>query len=177
MIGWAVGQWLIFDSSAAVDRFAHFCSGPLNQIFITVGAIALAWKYLRPAHGYAGRAREQWMDALGSVLPIIIATIIAHILKLTIGNWLPRPSGNLGGFPSAHTITAMTIAFLIMRMYPRYAVIGFVVAAVIGWSRVQLHAHFLYQVTWGAVLGLEVPIIMDILSINRKKQSDRSTKN
>lgn len=69
---------------------------------------------------------------------------------------LPRPSGNYGGFPSGHTTFVFGVAWLMSNVYPRASVVWFALACAVGWSRVEIGAHFPYQVAAGAVVGLLV---------------------
>jgi membrane-associated phospholipid phosphatase len=64
-----------------------------------------------------------------------------------------------GSFPSGHTIAAFSVATIVARRYANhrwipYAAYG--LAAVVGFSRVSLSAHFLSDVFMGAALGYSV---------------------
>jgi membrane-associated phospholipid phosphatase len=69
---------------------------------------------------------------------------------------LPRPSGGAHGFPSGHALTAFAAACLIMNTFPKAAPYAFIIAVAVGWSRVEIHEHFVYQVLAGAILGVMV---------------------
>jgi hypothetical protein len=45
------------------------------------------------------------------------------------------------------------MAWLIWKRYPRLGPWWFAMAAVVGWSRIEVHAHYPYQVFAGALLG------------------------
>jgi len=57
-------------------------------------------------------------------------------------------------FPSGHTVTAFALATAVSFLYPRLRVPAFIIAAVIGLSRVVLTAHYLSDVIAGAVVGI-----------------------
>lgn len=57
-------------------------------------------------------------------------------------------------FPSGHTVTAFALATAFGFLYPRLRVPAFLIAAMIGLSRVVLTAHYLSDVIAGAVVGV-----------------------
>lgn len=64
-----------------------------------------------------------------------------------------------GGFPSGHTIAAFSVATIIARRYGNHRWVPFVaygMAALVGFSRVSLSAHFLSDVFVGAALGYSI---------------------
>jgi membrane-associated phospholipid phosphatase len=67
--------------------------------------------------------------------------------------------GSNGGFPSGHTIAAFSVATVVARRYGNhrwvpYAAYG--MAALVGFSRVSLSAHYLSDVFVGAALGYSI---------------------
>jgi undecaprenyl-diphosphatase len=59
-------------------------------------------------------------------------------------------------FPSGHTSTSFACAYVISRLAPRLTVFVFVLAALIGFSRIYVGVHYPLDVLAGAVLGLLV---------------------
>ena len=64
-----------------------------------------------------------------------------------------------GSFPSGHTVAAFSVATVIARRYGNhrwvpYAAYG--LAAVVGFSRLSLSAHFLSDVFMGGALGYSI---------------------
>jgi len=57
-------------------------------------------------------------------------------------------------FPSGHTVTAFALATAFSFLYPSFRAPAFIIAAVIGLSRVVLTAHYLSDVIAGAVVGI-----------------------
>jgi len=57
-------------------------------------------------------------------------------------------------FPSGHTVTAFALATAFSFLYPRLRVPAFLIAAMIGLSRVVLTAHYLSDVIAGAIVGV-----------------------
>jgi undecaprenyl-diphosphatase len=59
-------------------------------------------------------------------------------------------------FPSGHTSTSFACAYVISRLAPRLTAFVFVLAALIGFSRIYVGVHYPLDVLAGAVLGLVV---------------------
>ena len=77
--------------------------------------------------------------------------ILSQGLKFLI-HW-PRPSGSPTGSISGHTAYAIALAWLISVLYPRLGPLWFALAVAIGWSRVEVQAHYAYQIPLGGLLG------------------------
>ena len=69
---------------------------------------------------------------------------------------LTRPSGGPSGFPSGHALTAFAASWLLMETFPNVSPYAFLIAVAVGWSRVEIHEHYIYQVLIGAPLGMMV---------------------
>jgi len=129
--------WKIRDAQLTGDFLSHTA----YQSFMWMTALLVLW---RGAHG---AKRLLWWPLLaGLILPICVE-------GLKRATRLPRPDGDPSGFPSGHTTTSFALAWLLMRAYPRGAPLWFGLAVSIGWSRIEGHAHFPYQVLCGAFLG------------------------
>jgi undecaprenyl-diphosphatase len=59
-------------------------------------------------------------------------------------------------FPSGHTSTSFACAYVISRLAPRLTIPVFVLAALIGFSRVYVGVHYPLDVIAGAIFGLIV---------------------
>lgn len=103
----------------------------------------------------------------------ILTTVLKDVTKRVRPSAFP-PKGNLydswfdskgsalksnGGFPSGHSIAAFSIATVVARRYGNhhwvpYAAYG--AAALVGFSRLSLSAHFTSDVFFGAALGYSI---------------------
>jgi len=77
-----------------------------------------------------------------------------YILKYTIKEERPDKS-NDHSFPSAHTSSSFSCATFIHKRYGfRYAVVPYLVASFVGYSRVDADKHYTHDVISGAVIGI-----------------------
>ena len=92
---------------------------------------------------------------------MVISGLLGLLIKALINR--PRPFEvlnitnliNVGSssFPSGHTIAAFTALALLYRGYPKLRHLWFVLALLIGFSRIYLGVHFLTDVAVGALIG------------------------
>jgi undecaprenyl-diphosphatase len=76
-------------------------------------------------------------------------------------------------FPSGHTSSSFACAYVISRLAPRVAVFAYVLAALIGFSRIYVGVHYPFDVLAGAVLGLVVAkALLTLLGALRRSPRD-----
>ena len=129
--------WTIRDAQLTGDFLSH----TLYQSFIALAAILLLWR------GARGEKRFLWWPLLAGLLTPLVVEGLKRATRL------PRPDGDPSGFPSGHTTLSFALAWLLARAHPRGTPLWFGFAVSIGWSRIEGHAHFPYQVLCGAVFG------------------------
>lgn len=127
----------------SAHRFSDFDGHTLYTSFIALAAALLLWRGMR---GPGMRRLLWWPVAVGAGTVVCVE----GLKRLTR---FARPDGEPTGFPSGHTTFAFALAWLLTRVFPRFAPLWYGIAVVIGWSRVEGDAHFPYQVLCGAVLG------------------------
>ena len=76
-------------------------------------------------------------------------------------------------FPSGHTSTGFACAYVISRVAPRLTVFVYVLAALIGFSRIYVGVHYPLDVLAGAVLGVVVAkaLLMLLEALRRSPQA------
>lgn len=106
------------------------------------------------------RDHENVLIGLGVLIVVVSACQLAKALTAR-----PRPAFARRGFhhrfltassfPSNHTAVAFAMAYLVARLYPAWynIVVLYILAFLIGLSRVYLREHYLLDVLGGAVLG------------------------
>jgi undecaprenyl-diphosphatase len=79
-------------------------------------------------------------------------------------------------FPSGHTSTSFACAFVISRLAPRLTVYVFVLAALIGFSRIYVGVHYPLDVLAGAVLGVAVAkaLLMLLEALRRSQRAPKA---
>lgn len=106
---------------------------------------------------------RRFRSAIVLVVAMSVNETLTGVLKLLFAR--PRPADSLSdlglmSFPSGHTSAAavlvVTLALLLGRRYWTPAIVWIVLMA---WSRTVLEAHWLSDVTAGAILGISVALI------------------
>jgi undecaprenyl-diphosphatase len=59
-------------------------------------------------------------------------------------------------FPSAHTLYAFMMATLLATWFPKYRWVFFIIAGLIGWTRIYLGLHYPTDVIVGGLLGVGI---------------------
>ena len=135
-----------------MDNLIIFCAKYL--IFVIVLAILLVWLKLS--------VKTRWQFAAA----VVSAGIIAFALSKITGAlyYHPRPfvtqnieplisHGSDNGFPSDHTLLAMTLSTVIYYYRPRLAAGLFGLTLLVGIGRVLAHVHSPVDILGGLVLG------------------------
>ena len=79
-------------------------------------------------------------------------------------------------FPSGHTLSSFISATILFRHDKRFGIPAFVLATIIAFSRLYLYVHFPTDVIAGALLGILIGILADIL-LQRTVIDRRAAKN
>jgi membrane-associated phospholipid phosphatase len=121
---------------AKMQRTALLAGEAVADAEVVTTFLKDATKRLRPAGiPPSGNYSDTWLDSTGSFL-----------------------RGN-GSFPSGHTIAAFSVATVIARRYGNHRWVPYVAygaAALVGFSRITLSAHFLSDVFMGGALGYSI---------------------
>lgn len=107
--------------------------------------------------------RRLWV---GFLAPVLLSTLLSHLLKWLIGRGRPRlglgawhfeplaGADFCDSFPSGHTSAAGAVAVLLGIYFPRARWVFYFCAAMVGLERVVSDWHFLSDVLAGYVLGV-----------------------
>ena len=128
-----------------------------------IAALAL-WLHQRGADGAGRRAMLLALSpAAGGILCEIVKLLIRRERPETgdgawiFREWSDQPLSTAGlATPSSHTMVAFAGATMAARLFPRARWLFYTLAAGCGVTRVLAHAHFVSDVTFGALLGWAV---------------------
>ena len=127
------------------DRLGH----QINTLFIVASAVIVL------VTAYRRRSTPEVKIAWWTLDIFLVTVIMGDIWKLVLNAPRPgRPGVPDNGFPSGHTMTAFAISFLVTEIDPRAGAVWYLLAAAVGWSRVEGVAHYPYQVLCGAPMGV-----------------------
>lgn len=137
----------------------------------TIAALAM-WLHERPESLDAVEdARRAAARAWYLITAPLAGGLLAEILKLLLRRERPEVNDGAYGFrpwsehpfstsglawPSSHTMVAFAAATALARLFPRAKWVWYFLAAGCGITRILAHAHFLSDVTLGALFGWSV---------------------
>ena len=99
-----------------------------------------------------GAGKQLSDETLRQADSLFVTTVLTEALKLVTNDKRPESSSR-DSFPSGHTSAAFSVATVASAYHPREAPLWYVGAALIGESRIRLHAHELDEVVAGAAVG------------------------
>ena len=173
---WKDGKSLMYTSVDTVYPFIRDASNGLSFIAIIIGFFLLARFYNKRLYE-AGTSLCIGFAATG---------IVAQLLKHMIGRARPKIADTLiiigptwkskyDSFPSGHTAVAFCFAYILSAYYPKYRVLFYLLAILVGAGRLKVPSHFLSDVIAGAVIGLfigKLTLHYVKLFMNRKRMAE-----
>jgi undecaprenyl-diphosphatase len=147
-------HWLVGERTGWLDWFFIALSwiGTLGLVWIAIGlAIAVTWR--RP------------VILLTVVVADLGADLLADVGKALVDRHRPfehqlGPRSSTHSFPSGHAATSFACATVLSYYVPRLRGPLFVLAALIGLSRVYNAMHYPTDVLAGAVLGVATALLL-----------------
>jgi undecaprenyl-diphosphatase len=108
----------------------------------------------------------------------LAADLLAELGKVIVHRHRPfehqlGPASSTHSFPSGHTATSFACATVLSAFAPRWRVPFFVLAALIGFSRVYNAMHYPTDVLAGAVLGVLTALLLLAASRRRSRRATR----
>ncbi len=170
---------LLVGSYYFIDRpVAHwakvYCVGKSNTLFLAITQLGdstwylvgsavgfLFFRYVKRYPLYAHRYAFVFAS-------VAVSGIVADMIKAIAGRFRPEMwfthglygfdffhvTASMISFPSGHTATAFSLAMVLSKLYPKYALIGWAIALAVGISRVMVSMHYVSDVIAGAMVGV-----------------------
>lgn len=163
-LDWAVENLLLWDERA-LERLSSskvLKALDLPLLVATYVGYGYVWAALALALILFGTTRDKQNVLLGLAVTIVVVLTCQGVKAFTAR---PRPKFARRGFhhqfltsssfPSNHTAMAFAMAYLVARLYPAWYNVAllYLLAALIGLSRVYLREHYPLDVLGGAALG------------------------
>ena len=121
-----------------------------------------------------------------SLVGFITSGLFVQILKHLIGRGRPRLTGHLdqldslifigptlqtkySALPSGHAAAAFCIAYIFSKFFPKYKMIFYLLAVLVGLHRMEELAHFPSDILAGALIGLVVGKLITSEAFNQYK--------
>ena len=133
----------------AIFTWAPAQAGSFARSVSDINPYAVGFGVILPAltdHDKGKETTIRYLDAQ------VAAGAVTQLLKHTIHERRPDGSDTLS-FPSGHTSSAFALAGALSKTHPKQKWLYIGLAAVVGWSRVELDKHHWHDVAAGAVIG------------------------
>ena len=164
----------LFFIDIPVARFCKSLDKNVKDIFEFITPLGISTGYLVGSFSlflllkYYYRRQIYANRALFLFASIAVSGIIAVILKWVMGRFRPKVlfEGDLYGFnffatiyektsfPSGHAATAFSLALALSLFFPRYRILLFAFALIVGASRVIIASHYLSDMAGGAFVAV-----------------------
>jgi undecaprenyl-diphosphatase len=146
--------------------------GWLNWFFIglsRIGTLGLVWIAIALAFAVLWRRPALFLTVVAADA---VADLLAELGKVIVHRHRPfehqlGPPSGTHSFPSGHTATSFACATVLSAFAPRWRVPFFVLATLIGLSRVYNAMHYPTDVLAGAALGVLTALLL--LAVARRR--------
>ncbi len=174
---------------------AIFCKGldiRILDAFEWISTLGDSTWYLLGAFGlflYFKRINRRELYANQSLFvfaSVAVSGLVTLLIKLIFGRFRPtmffteglygfnyfNPSEDMNSFPSGHAATALSLAFALSLLFPRYRFPLFLLGLLVAVSRTVTTAHFLSDTVTGAWIGIVTVCLLRQELIRRNKAEE-----
>ena len=127
--------------------------GGAGLIWLVLGLASFAW----PTHRAAAWRVMLTVALAYALVDGVIKPLVARERPSILATAPPRdlpPLPRSFSFPSGHATSTFGAAVAVSRMWPRLRAVWWIIALLIGYSRIYLGHHYPLDVVGGAVLGI-----------------------
>lgn len=140
-----------------IDPFINFAGNGATLMIIAL-MFYISGRYLNQRLYHAGR-----LMLVGFLSTGVIVQVLKHLIgrarpRLTVDTVFIGPSWRSGydSFPSGHTAVVFCLAYILSRYYPKYRLVFYLFAIVVGFERFEDVSHFPSDVLAGTIIGIIV---------------------
>jgi undecaprenyl-diphosphatase len=153
----ALLRWLTPLHHPWLDRVMVWASvsGGAGLIWLLLGLVA----FTRPRHRAAAWRVLLTVGLAYALVDGVIKPLVARERPSILASAPPRdvpPLPRTFSFPSGHAASTFGAAVAVSRMWPQARLVWWIVALLIGYSRIYLAHHYPLDVGGGALLGIAV---------------------
>lgn len=135
--------------------------GDGSEILSLIGNTEIQVAFLLAMYGWSYYQEDEELLEFSRLMSrsMTVAGLSAVAIKLIAQTERPSDSwfGGKYGFPSGHTTTSFALAATIEEYYgPQYGIPAYMLAGLIGWSRIDQRDHDLSDVVFGMFLGYAI---------------------
>jgi membrane-associated phospholipid phosphatase len=164
-------QQLAYLDRAALDASEALRTAPLTACFVILSAWWVKGPLIIAAGGLADVRTQRRLPVAASsaALCLAVGSALAALLKELVDRARPALADPAftaltatpasPSFPSGHAVTAFATAAAVGALHPRLRLPLFVLAALVGFSRIYLGVHYLFDVVAGAAIGTAIGLL------------------
>ncbi len=150
--------------------------GESTWYLVTALGLFFYFRHVQPRALQANRALFVFASvAVSGLATLLIKTIFGRfrpILYFTEGLYgfnFFHPSEDMNSVPSGHAATALSLAFALSRLFPKYRVPFYAIGLTIAASRTITTAHFLSDTVAGAWIGIVTVFLLHRALVKKEK--------
>ena len=144
---WGESDWILYPSLVLLVAFLLLRFLPMPGLRAGFGHLAAVAGFVFLGVGLPGLASTLLKRLIGRGRPEVYHPEVPLAFRWNLSDY------DYQSFPSGHATTSFALAMVAAFLFPRLALPALAVAVLIGFSRIVVGAHYLTDVTAGAVLG------------------------
>ncbi len=144
---WGESDWILYPSLVLLVTSLLLRHLPMPRFRAGFGQLAAATGFVFLGVGLPGLASTLLKRLIGRGRPEVYQPDLPLVFRWNLTDY------DYQSFPSGHATTSFALAMVAAFLFPRLALPAIAIAVLISFSRIVLGAHYLTDITAGAVLG------------------------